>query len=44
MKNLELYYVVGVMDLRGCVVRCDGIIQRFVLDMRSNNEVINEFK
>lgn len=44
MKNLELHHVAGVTDLRGRVARCDGTIQRLVSDMRSNNEVINEFK
>ena len=44
MKNLELHHVAGVTDLRGRVARCDGVIQRLVSDMRSNNEVINDFK
>lgn len=44
VKNLELHHVAGVTDLRGRVGRCDAAIQRLVSDMRSNNEVITDFK
>ena len=44
VKNLELHHVAGVTDLRGRVARCDAAIQRLVSDMRSNNEVISDFK
>lgn len=44
VKNLELHHVAGVTDLRGRVARCDSVIQRLVSDMRSNNEVISDFK
>lgn len=44
VKNLELHHVAGVTDLRGRVARCDSAIQRLMSDMRSNNEVINDFR
>jgi len=44
VKNLELHHVAGVTDLRGRVARCDSAIQRVVSDMKSNNEVISDFR
>ena len=44
VKNLELHHVAGVTDLRGRVARCDSAIQRVVSNMKSNNEVISDFR
>ncbi|XP_068694390.1 protein FAM81A-like [Montipora capricornis] len=44
VKNLELHHVAGVTDLRGRMARCDSAIQRLVSDIRSNNEIMNDFR
>ena len=44
VKNLELHHVAGVTDLRGRVARCDSALQRLILDIRSTNDSLSEFK